>query len=140
MSEQRREALQPERWNHSLPKAFNDFKEIDFNGVKFNEPLIQSTEMSNNELLAICLLKDLDIFDSKYTDASLHLEKFRRVFYDSKEGRNWRTENVKGNFREVVSLSIIGLLNPEIRTEALEQLDSSKPAYDIVKDIFKKEK
>ena len=84
------ESLQPERWDNVLPKAFEDFKDIDFDKSKFRIPFEEFEEIDNDQLLSISMLYNLGQRESmlRFCNPDTHLEKFRRGYQQELKGDN----------------------------------------------------
>lgn len=160
------EFTHPERWDNSLPEAFDDYKDIDFDTEKFDIPHIQSTNMSNDEFLSICILNGLSTLNGgRSREPSIHLEKFKSGYHEvlkrdsaeeiltslainDKSSQSEFTryliehleitnpEDVKEVWREIVALSIIYSLNPRVREEVESDLLFNDSAFEIVRKIF----
>jgi len=161
MSELEREVLPPERWDYSLPKAFEDFKDIEIDSDRLDLP-IDVSHMENDAILSICMLNSLGVTRDmrKFPYPNDNIEKFRRIYHERLEGEDFESinasirnynynqfypENMRVNdpedkrevWRELISYSIIYSLDSQIRDQAIKQLDYSESAYEVVKIFFK---
>lgn len=118
-----RKVANPELWDRTLPEAFEDFKEIDFNQEKFSVPIIRDIPMDSNEILSICMLYSLNQRDDmdRFRNPQTHLEKFRRGFHEWLEGEDLdgilaNIENSENNMTK----NFTGFVNHNISVENVE--------------------
>ena len=150
----------------SISDALNDFRNVEFDLSKFSDSSrlnIQEENMpENDELVAMCLLANLGqhndepekclnklLWAADYIFNGKNLSKLYEVrFSDKFKFPDFLFEQIKrenlgdqiSTWREILSLSVIYALNPDVKEEAIALLKESDTAFHVIQRIFPEQK